>query len=70
MARIDPFDYMQVANHTYILTLDATFTDINPYIQNLVQTIAAMDTDPQFALTREEILERIDQFYSNVLKQR
>ena len=70
LVRIDPFDYMQVANQAYILTLDATFTDINPYIQKLVQTIVAMDTDPQFALTREEILERIDQFYSNVLKQR
>ena len=70
LARLDPFDYMQIANQAYILTLDSTFTDINPYIQNLVKTIASMDTDPQFALTREEILERIDQFYSNVLKQR
>ena len=70
LARLDPFDYMQIANQAYILTLDSTFTDINPYIQKLVQTIAAMDTDPNFALTREEILERIDHFYSNVLKQR
>lgn len=70
LVRLDPFDYMQIANQAYILTLDATFADINPYIQNLVQTIAAMDTDPQFALTREEILERIDQFYSKVIQQR
>jgi hypothetical protein len=70
LARLDPFDYMQIANQAYILTLDSTFTDINPYIQKLVQTISAMDTDPQFALTREEILERIDQFYNNTVRQR
>jgi predicted membrane-bound mannosyltransferase len=70
LATLEPFDYMQIANQAYILTLDSTFADINPYIQKLVQTIAAMDTDPNFAMTREEILERIDQFYSNLVRQR
>ena len=69
LAKIDPFDYLQIANQAYILTLDSTFADINPYIQKLVHTIAAME-DATFAMTREEILERIDQFYSHVVRQR
>jgi hypothetical protein len=69
LAKIDPFDYMQIANQAYILTLDSTFADINPYIQKLVETIAAME-NVEFAMTREEILERIDQFYSNAIRQR
>lgn len=69
LVKIDPFDYMLVANQAYILTLDSTFADINPYIQKLVHTIAAME-DATFAMTREEILERVDQFYSHVIRQR
>ena len=69
LVKIDPFDYMLVANQAYILTLDSTFADINPYLQNLVHTIAAME-DATFAMSREEILERIDQFYSHLVRQR
>lgn len=69
LAKLDPFDYMQIANQAYILTLDSTFADINPYIQKLVHTISAME-NPDFAMTREEILQRIDQFYSHVVRQR
>jgi hypothetical protein len=68
LARLDPFDYMQVANQAYLLTLDSTFADINPYIQKLVETIAAME-HLDFAMTREEILDRIDHFYSSVARQ-
>lgn len=69
LVKIDPFDYLQIANQAYILTLDSTFADINPYIQKLVYTIAAME-DATFAMSREEILERIDQFYSHLIRQR
>ncbi|WP_298141888.1 DUF4303 domain-containing protein [uncultured Acinetobacter sp.] len=69
LVTIDPFDYLQIANQAYILTLDSTFADINPYIQKLIHTIAAME-DATFAMSREEILERIDQFYSHLVRQR
>lgn len=67
----EPYNYLNVANQVYILTLDSTFADSNPYIQKLCKTVVAMmDSDEMVSMTREEILERIDQFYSRVILER
>lgn len=66
--RLEPFDYMQIAHQAYLFTLDTVFIDLNPYIQRLIHTISEMDTNPLFAMTRDEILERIDQFYPAVTR--
>lgn len=65
MVEIEPYDYLHISQQAYLLTLESTFMDSNPYIQKLVQTIAAMDTGMQngCALEKNEILERIEQFY-------
>jgi hypothetical protein len=66
MIEIDPYDYLEVAKEAYLLTLEPHFVDTNIYIQKLVQSIAAMDSaeNGEFALDKEEILNRIDQFYN------
>ena len=71
IATNEPYYYLNVANQAYILMLDSRFSDVNPYIQKLVKAVAAMmDSDEMVAMTRAEILERIDQFYSGVMLQR
>ncbi|OTG71943.1 hypothetical protein B9T26_11175 [Acinetobacter sp. ANC 4169] len=65
MVEVEPYDYLQVAQEAYLLTLESTFIDTNPYIQKLIQTIAAMDSglNDGCALEKQEILDRIEQFY-------
>ncbi len=65
MVQVEPYDYLHIAQQAYLLTLESAFIDTNPYIQKLIQTIAAMDSGIKdgCALEKNEILERIEQFY-------
>ena len=65
MIEVEPYDYLDVAKEAYLLTLEPHFVDTNIYIQKLIQSIAAMDSNQNgnCALEKEEILERINQFY-------
>ena len=65
MTEVEPYDYLHIAQQAYLLTLESAFIDSNPYIQKLIQTIAAMDSGIKdgCALEKNEILERIEQFY-------
>ncbi len=65
MTEVEPYDYLHIAQQAYLLTLESAFIDTNPYIQKLIQTIAAMDCGIKdgCALEKNEILERIEQFY-------
>lgn len=65
LAEVEPYDDVQVAHGAYLLTLEPHFVDTNLYIQKLVQTIAAMSTGSRdsCAMRKDEILERINQFY-------
>ncbi|MGE8560942.1 MAG: hypothetical protein ACN6NJ_08345 [Acinetobacter sp.] len=65
MVQVEPYDYLHIAHEAYLLTLESAFIDSNPYIQKLIQTIAAMDSGVEdgCALEKNEILERIEQFY-------
>ncbi len=59
---VEPYDPLFIAHQAYLLSLEPYFLEVNPYIQNLISHIAAIDGD-QFALDKEEILDRIKQFY-------
>ena len=65
LAEVEPYDYLQVAQSAYLLTLEPHFVDCNIYIQKLVQTIAAMPSGEKgnCAMQKHEILSRISQFY-------
>ncbi|OTG80898.1 hypothetical protein B9T33_07930 [Acinetobacter sp. ANC 5054] len=67
LVEIEPYNYLHVANEAYVLSLENSYTNTNPYIQKLVQSIIAMTTDPKgtFAMDKDEILSRINQFYHN-----
>ncbi|ENX10241.1 DUF4303 domain-containing protein [Acinetobacter variabilis] len=67
MLTIEPYDYLQVAQDTYLLTLESYFIDSNIYIQKLIQHIAAMAAEPDGScgLSREEIMQRLQQFSAN-----
>ncbi len=67
MLTIEPYDYLQVAQDAYLLTLESYFVDSNIYIQKLIQYIAAMAAEPDdsCALSREEIMQRLQQFSAN-----
>lgn len=56
MLVMEPYDYLQVAQDTYLLTLESYFVDSNIYIQKLIQHIAAMASEPDgsCALSRED----------------
>lgn len=64
MLAMEPYDYLQVAQDAYLLTLESYFIDSNIYIQKLIQHIAAMAAEPDgsCALSREEIMQRLQQF--------
>lgn len=64
---IQPYHYLQVANDAYLLTLDRNYHATNPYIQKLIESIVAMTSAPDgtFAMEKDEILQRINQFYHN-----
>lgn len=55
-------DPLQLAQQASLMILDPAFSKSNPYIQNLLHTIAESDSQ-SFALNRLEVLERIQQFY-------
>ncbi|WP_374664706.1 hypothetical protein [Acinetobacter sp.] len=65
LTEAEPYDELHVAHAAYLLTLEPHFIDSNAYIQKLVQTIAAMATGSKesCAMQKDEILERINQFY-------
>lgn len=65
IVEINPYDYLYVAHEAYLLTLEPSFIDINIYIQKLVHSIAAMayDSAGRCAMSKTEILQRIEQFY-------
>ncbi len=67
LVEIEPYNYLHVANEAYVLSLENSYTNTNPYIQKLVQSIIAMTTDPKgtFAMDKDEILSRINQLYHN-----
>ncbi|WP_180052652.1 MULTISPECIES: DUF4303 domain-containing protein [unclassified Acinetobacter] len=67
MLAMEPYDYLQVAQDAYLLTLESYFIDSNIYIQKLIQHIAAMAAEPDgsCALSREEIMQRLQQFSAN-----
>ena len=68
MLAMEPYDYLQVAQDAYLLTLESYFIDSNIYIQKLIQHIAAMAAEPDgsCALSREEIMQRLQQFSANL----
>lgn len=65
IVEVEPYDYIQVAHATYLLTLEPYFVDANLYIQKLIQNIAAMafETDGHCAMSKVEILQRLEQFH-------
>jgi len=67
MLTIEPYDYLQVAQDAYLLTLESYFIDSNIYIQKLIRHIATMAAEPDgsCALSREEIMQRLQQFSAN-----
>lgn len=67
MLAMEPYDYLQVAQDAYLLTLESYFIDSSMYIQKLIQHIAAMAAEPDgsYALRREEIMQRLQQFSAN-----
>lgn len=66
LLEIEPYDYLEIAHAAYLLTLEPGFIDSNLYIQRLIHSIAAMDSNEQglFALPKDEIQQRIQQFYA------
>jgi len=58
----EPYDPLLVAHHAYLLTLDVEFQEANLHIQDLIRHISAID-NYEFALSKEDILERINYFY-------
>lgn len=58
---IEPYDDMQVAQQAYLLSLEPYFLETSPYIQSLINDIAAMD-DGILVMTKYEIQDRIKQF--------
>ena len=69
MLVMEPYDYLQVAQDAYLLTLESYFVDSNIYIQKLIQHIAAMASEPDgsCALSREDIQQRLQQFSTHPL---
>ncbi|WP_111885817.1 MULTISPECIES: DUF4303 domain-containing protein [unclassified Acinetobacter] len=67
IVEIQPYNYLHVANEVYLLSLEKSYASTNPYIQKLIDSIVAMTSDPKgtFAMDKEEILQRINQFYFN-----
>lgn len=65
LVEIEPYDYMKVAHEAYLLTLEPHFIDCHPSIQQFIHTIAAMVSDNAglCAMSKDEILQRIEQFY-------
>lgn len=60
---IEPYDSLSIAYQAYLFTLENNFQDVSLHIQNLVHHIAALEGH-EFALDRNEVLDRINQFYS------
>ena len=58
---IEPYDDMQVAQQAYLLSLEPYFVETSPYIQNLINDIAAME-EGYLVMTKQEIKNRIRQF--------
>lgn len=58
----EPYDALFVAHQAYLLSFEPMFKDANFHIQNLIQHISSIDNH-DFALSKEEILNRILQFY-------
>ena len=57
-----PYDDMQVAQQAYMLSLEPYFLETSPYIQNLINEIASMDSSI-LVISKEQIKDRIDKFY-------
>lgn len=60
---IEPYDDMEIAQHAYMLSLEPYFLEISPYIQHLINDIAAMDSG-ELVLQKWDIQARIQQFYN------
>ena len=58
----EPYDALFVAHQAYILSLEPYFLESSQHVQNLINHIAAIDENI-FALEKDEILDRIKQFY-------
>lgn len=59
---IEPYDDLQIAQLAYLLTLEPYFLETSPFIQRLINDIAAMDAGI-LVMTKLEIQNRINQFY-------
>ena len=59
---VEPFDSLFVAHQAYLLTFEPEFNEANLHIQNLVRHISTIDNH-DFALSKEDIIERIHYFY-------
>jgi len=58
----EPFDALFVAHQAYLLSFEPEFKEVNIHVQNLLQHLSTLDNQ-DFALTKQEILDRIHQFY-------
>lgn len=58
---IEPYDDMQIAQQAYLLSLEPYFLETSPYIQNLINDIAAME-EGYLVMTKQEIQNRMKQF--------
>lgn len=61
LLEIEPYEDMQVAQEAYLLSLEPYFLESSPYIQSLINDIAAMD-DGILVMTKYQIQDRIQQF--------
>lgn len=59
---VEPFDSLFVAHQAYLLTFESEFKEANLHIQNLIRHISTIDNH-DFALSKEDIIERIHYFY-------
>lgn len=58
---IEPYDDMEIAQQAYLLSLEPYFLETSPYIQNLINDIAAME-EGYLVITKQEIKNRIKLF--------
>lgn len=58
LLEIEPYDDLQVAQQTYLLTLEPYFLETSPFIQRLINEIASMDAGI-LVMSKDDILNRI-----------
>lgn len=61
LLEIEPYDDLHMAQQAYLLTLEPYFLETSPFIQRLINDIAAMDAGI-LVMTKYDIKDRIKQF--------